>query len=51
MEKKNLFLGGTEKYLKPEMEIVELGEENVIVTSCNPNTCTCNQRDDQDPDW
>ena len=48
MEKKS---GGTEQYLKPEMEIVELGEENVIVTSCNPNTCTCNQRDDQNPDW
>ena len=46
MEKKS---GGTEQYLKPEMEIVELGEENVIVTS--PNTCPCNQRDEQDPDW
>ena len=26
--------GGTEKYIKPEMEIVELSGENVIVTSC-----------------
>ena len=33
--------GGTEEYQKPQMEIVELSRENVIVTSCTPNTsCT-----------
>ena len=26
--------GGTVKYIKPQMEIVELSGENVIVTSC-----------------
>ena len=28
--------GGTEEYQKPQMEIVELSGENVIVTSCTP---------------
>ena len=29
--------GGTEKYLRPELEIIELSGENVIVTSgCTP---------------
>ena len=25
-----------EKYEKPELEVIELNEENVIVTSCTP---------------
>ena len=33
MEKK-LVGGGTEQYLKPEMEVVELEKNDVIVTSC-----------------
>ena len=28
--------GRTVKYIKPQMEIVELNGENVIVTSCTP---------------
>ncbi len=27
-------IGGTEQYLKPEMEVIEMNGENVIVTSC-----------------
>ncbi|MBR1607028.1 MAG: hypothetical protein IJ664_04905 [Clostridia bacterium] len=30
----NLAGGGTVKYIKPQMEIVELSGDNVIVTSC-----------------
>lgn len=32
----NLAGGGTVKYIKPQMEIVELSGKNVIVTSCTP---------------
>ena len=43
--------GGTEEYQKPQMEIVELSGENVIVTSCTPNTsCTPPDVPDYD-DW
>ena len=35
-ETRRIFEGGTEQYLKPQMEIVELSGENVIVTSCTP---------------
>ncbi|MBR5089189.1 MAG: hypothetical protein IK093_07160 [Ruminiclostridium sp.] len=31
--------GGAEQYLKPEMEVIEMSGEDVIVTSCSPNTC------------
>lgn len=34
MDKQNLGKG-TEKYLKPEMEVVELETESVIITSCD----------------
>lgn len=27
--------GGTEQYLKPEMEIIEMKNDDVILTSCN----------------
>ncbi len=36
MENMENLAGGTEKYIKPQMEIVELSGENVIVTSCTP---------------
>jgi hypothetical protein len=36
MEKK-LVGGVTEQYLKPEMEVVELEKNDVIVTSCTGN--------------
>ena len=36
MEKKKIG-GGTEQYLKPEMEVVELEMNDVIVTSCTGN--------------
>ena len=45
MEKKKIG-GGTEQYLKPEMEVVELEKNDVIITSCTPV-----YRDDSDPDW
>ena len=44
MEKK-LTGEGTEQYLKPEMEVVELEKNDVIVTSCTP------YRDENEPDW
>ncbi len=28
--------GGTEQYLKPEMEVIKFENEDVIVTSCTP---------------
>ena len=35
--------GGTVKYIKPQMEIVELSGENVIVTSgCSTEQCYLN---------
>ena len=47
----NLAGGGTVKYIKPQMEIVELSGDNVIVTSCTPNTsCTPVDVPDYD-DW
>ena len=27
---------GTEQYRKPQMEVIDLSRENVIVTSCTP---------------
>ena len=42
--------GGTEQYLKPEMEIIEMKNDDVILTSCT-GYCACNSRDDNEPDW
>ena len=36
MEKKLEIGGGTEQYLKPEMEVIKFENEDVIVTSCYP---------------
>lgn len=33
---KNWKWGGTEQYLKPEMEVIQFENEDVIVTSCTP---------------
>ena len=49
MEKK-LVVGGTEQYLKPEMEVVELEMNDVIVTSCTGNAGGNQQGNDvEDP--
>ncbi len=49
MEKK-LVGGGTEQYLKPEMDVVELEKNDVIVTSCIGNAGGNQQGNDvEDP--
>jgi hypothetical protein len=43
MENMRSQIGGTEEYQKPQMEIVELNGENVIVTSgCSTEQCYLN---------
>lgn len=44
-------MGGTEKYLRPEIEVIKLNSDDIIITSCTPDTCTCDHQDNNEPDW
>ena len=49
---KNWKWGGTEQYLKPEMEVIKFENEDVIVTSCKPYVPSCTPPDAPDyDDW
>ena len=39
LNNRKIFGGGTEPYLTPEMEVIELGNDDAVVTSICTNVC------------